>query len=233
VLTNPSLLTVAVTNATGFVGINQGTPQAVGFGVTVDDFAVAIVSPANDGSQTSAPSWVALSGSVSNASFVGGGDFTATASSLLVAANIPAGDDTYVDFSALPAAASRCRQRAGAGLSTPVLRASGTVNDACHPSRSRSFFREVAALGGFDQSATAQGVECGSPSARPSTCASPAAPARSQRDRDGHHEAFVAAARVAHGRRFANVVIATATVAFNDTGVDYSGGMRSTSPSTA
>jgi hypothetical protein len=86
-----------------FVGINAGTPTAIGFGANVDSFLLVIVKP---GEASDTRSWAAVKADLSSAGIVGLPSVDLTVSDLLVQINTSAADDTFVDFSAFRAASS-------------------------------------------------------------------------------------------------------------------------------
>jgi len=101
-LASASLLTVGLSGGSAFVGLNADTSQAIGFSVTVDSLALAVIKPA---STTDARSWAALSGVVSGASFVAPPSlpFHVSATGLTLEINTKdAVGSKFVDYSALP-----------------------------------------------------------------------------------------------------------------------------------
>src|SRR5439155_1301004 len=63
-LASASLLTVGLSGGSAFVGLNAGTSEAIGFNVTIDSLALAVIKST---STTDARSWVGLSASVNSA----------------------------------------------------------------------------------------------------------------------------------------------------------------------
>ncbi len=128
VLTSAPLLTFGISGATGFVGINGGTPDAIGFGMTVNSLALAIIEDPNG-----TRSWAGISADVSNAVFQGpaGLPISATANALIASINTKANDGTYVDFSQFPGGglpvATGPSSSETISLSAPLVKVAGNV----------------------------------------------------------------------------------------------------------
>ena len=100
-LTNAQVLTFGLSGASGFVGIDGGTSQAVGFSVTFQSLAFALIQPADS---TDTRSWITIAATSSNASFQGpsGLPITVAATNLTLDMNTEASDGTWVNYSTLP-----------------------------------------------------------------------------------------------------------------------------------
>ena len=119
-LANAALLTFGMSNVTGFVGINGGSTNAIGFSVAFSSLALALIEDPNGGR-----SWSAIQANISSATFQGpaGLPITVAVTSLVAMINMAASDGTYVDFS----------QFAGGGLVVPTGASSAETITASTP----------------------------------------------------------------------------------------------------
>ena len=102
------------------MGINGGTSQALGFGATINNLALALIEPADT---TDPRSWVTLQANLSNVGLVAPSGFPVTmnATALSVDVNTTATDGTYLNYATLPS---------GTGLTVPTgPSTSVTLND--------------------------------------------------------------------------------------------------------
>jgi hypothetical protein len=127
--TDVNLLTVGVSNASGFLGLNAGTVDAVGLSATGVNLALVVAS---DVAQA-ARQWTALQATVSTASFSGVDGLTLDASNLAVTINQPnAVDQKVIDWAAktltVPTGTSDSVTLNMAGSAGDLLRVSATLD---------------------------------------------------------------------------------------------------------
>ena len=94
------LLTVGATGVTAFAGLNGGTPDAIGFGLSGVEFGLVMASQkiANEPDRQ----WMALKATADSAGFYGSDTFEATGTNMKVEITRPAVDGTFIDLFADP-----------------------------------------------------------------------------------------------------------------------------------